>query len=448
MSLFNDYKIVLTTKSPVHIGTGEAYEPTSFIIDENRLYEFDEFLLVKSFSELQRNAFVSKFGNYIEIINFYKKEDVQKLAKQIFEAKIPVSDKVQNKFNTIRNQDGTRNKNLFEVHKTFKNPNTHIPVIPGSSIKGMLDTIFGIYPRKKDDEFSRQRQELIISDAFMIEGNTKIGYSYRRHKNPNKQARSDIPQIIEVIDVESTFLVSIRTKLDFEEIVQKVRKYYGFESRRSKNYKDIENGFMARVGKFSGKAFMVADGRDVKNNDAKPVATHTLFEDGSEFGWVEFLRIDEQKYTELLQKSLEVKERILQEKEHRQKEIRKIIEEKEQARKEEARLKVQQEQEEKEKQEAKQKAEAEKLAQMSPLDKLIYELDKQKANPNETIDIVIYNAIKEGKLDEFRCEALKRLKQEMQNLKKWAETSKKPQKDKKYKRTMEVIKMMEGCTFD
>ena len=98
--------------------------------------------------------------------------------------------------------------------------------------------------------------------------------------------------------------------------------------------------------------------------------------------------------------------------------------------------------------EAKRKEEQElkeKLSKMSPLDRKIFELQQNHPNPNDTIDIIIFNAIKNGLLDEFKCEALKKLKEEMRKLKKWIETSKKPQKDKKYKRTQEVIKMLGEC---
>ena len=82
---------------------------------------------------------------------------------------------------------------------------------------------------------------------------------------------------------------------------------------------------------------------------------------------------------------------------------------------------------------------------MSPFEKALYELQKNNPNPQETIDILLFNAIKSGKLQQFQCEALRRLKDEMIKLKKWVETSKKPQKDKKYKRTQEVIEMLKEC---
>ncbi len=82
---------------------------------------------------------------------------------------------------------------------------------------------------------------------------------------------------------------------------------------------------------------------------------------------------------------------------------------------------------------------------MSPLEREIAELYEIHPNPNDTIDVVLYAAIRDGKFDNSKCEALRILKEKMLGLKKWVETSKKPQKDKKYKRTMEIIELLKGC---
>jgi len=44
------YRLKLTVLTPVHIGTGDAYEPTNFVIDEKFLYEFDEIEFYKNLS--------------------------------------------------------------------------------------------------------------------------------------------------------------------------------------------------------------------------------------------------------------------------------------------------------------------------------------------------------------------------------------------------------------
>jgi CRISPR/Cas system CSM-associated protein Csm5 (group 7 of RAMP superfamily) len=430
------YRLKLTALSPIHIGTGEVYEPTNFVIDDGYLYEFDEVLFYKSLEELDRQNLEHKLSDFTKIIDFYKEH--QESAKKISSLKIETTKKIQDKYKTVFNKNGTKNKNQFEIHKTYKNPNTNNAVIPGSSIKGMLDTILKIYPQKIRD--NSPRQELILSDSIMYQGGLEIGFSYRKHKNPSKEARSSIPQMVEIIKAQTSFIVSLKSKLTFKELQDAARQYY--KKRAQDRYEESQTSFVVRVGKFSGKEY-VTDVEDVKNSYNKPIATHTLYEDNEEFGWISVELIDEHKYNEIFQeiKTQEIKEHTLIQ--ERQKEIKDKIYKKEQIKKEQKILREKRAKEEEERRKKEQEEHEAKLNSMSPLDKEIELLKESHPNPNETIDIIIFNAIKEGKLDSYKKEALVRLKEEMISLKKWVQESKKPQKDKKYKRTQEVIKMLE-----
>ncbi len=438
MKELNKYYLKLTTLSPVHIGTGEVYEPTNFVIDDGWLYKFDEVLFYKSLTEIDRKALSTKLNDWMQIIDFYKKHIEQ--AKKIYENKVNVTKKVENKYKTTLNKDGTKNKNQFEIHTIFKNPNTYRAIIPGSSIKGMLDTVFKIYPPKASNEI---RQNLIVSDALLVDGGTEIGYCYRKHKNPSKHAKSNIPQMVEIIKENSTFVLSIATDKSFNEIKLMMKNFHN--ERQDSRYQESINSFVARIGKYSGKEYMVDSGVGVKNSFGKPVATHTVYENNSPFGWVDFEKINFDDYEEFLQ-NIDLQEKsYFEQKESRQKKILQAIQKAEQ----EAKQKVLEKQKAREEEERRRKKEQEekaaKLAAMSPLDRKIEKLIESHPNPNDSIDIIILNAIKDGKLEEFKCDALKRLKKEMQKLKRWVESSKKPEKDKKFKRTQEVINMLKEC---
>lgn len=41
MNFLETHDLVISTLSPVHIGCGEDYEPTNYVIDGNTLYAFD-----------------------------------------------------------------------------------------------------------------------------------------------------------------------------------------------------------------------------------------------------------------------------------------------------------------------------------------------------------------------------------------------------------------------
>lgn len=218
----NNYKFKITTLSPVHIGTGEVYQPTNFVIDNNKLYSFDEVIFYKSLTQADKNAFNNKLSDYMEIIDFYKTKKEE--AIKISQFQCDVSNEIQATYNIKNNKDGSKNKNQFEIETTFKNPNTFRPIIPGSSIKGMLDTTLQIYQKIiKDNDI---RQNLIVSDAILLNGGVEIGRADRKHKNPIKESKKGIYQRIEVIKPNSEFILTINTSFTFEELKSSLKRFH------------------------------------------------------------------------------------------------------------------------------------------------------------------------------------------------------------------------------
>ncbi len=443
------YRLKLTALTPIHIGTGDSYEPTNFVIDDGYLYEFDELLFYKTLSEIEKKALNNRMSNWMDIIDFYK--DHKDKAKQLSVFSCEVTQKVEKKYNTLFNKDGSKNKNQFEIHKTYKNPNTYRALIPGSSIKGMLDTVLKIYccPEVASNH---KRGQLIVSDALLYEGGIEIGFSYRKHKNPSKKNKNRIPQIVEIIKPGSVFVLTIKSKMDFAEIQKKFYQYLNLRPREdyltianSKNSKN-KNGFLARIGKYIGKAYIVYDSKDIKNSYGKPITTHTLYEKGdAPFGWVFFEPIEDEIYEEMLKDIKARQDKSLLERQKREMEIKSKIEEQNRIIKEQMLNKKRERERIEREKRAKEEA---MLASLSPVEKLIYQLEKEKTDPNETKDITIFNAIREGRFDSItngRCEALRILKDEMIRVKKWVESSAKPKKDRKYKRTQIVISLLNEC---
>ena len=442
----NNYKLKITTLTPIHIGTGEVYDPTNFVIDNNTFYEFAEVLFYKSLSNSDRQKLNTKLDNWMEIIAFYKSKKKEAKAISHFECKS--SDEVQKKYNTIINRNGTKNTNQLEIHKTFKNPNTHRAIIPGSSIKGMLDTVLQIYPKKvKENDI---RQNLIVSDALLLNGATQIGYMKRADRDRSQVINKNggISQIVEVVEKDSSFIASLSTNLIFEDIKSKMKKYH--TQRTNSKYKETDASFISRVGKYSGMEYMVDDIKDAvqPGRERKPLSTHSLYlSDGNieQFGWIKIELISDAEYENSLQDiatqekeyydNLERKQKFLKEKIKREKEESlKRKKEKEQKAKEEAERQA--------KEEADEKARVESL---SPLEKII---DEQiKKNPNIPKHTVILNGIDQGLYDAFKYDALLILKKEMENTKKWKpETkAKKPEKDKDYQKTLKVLQMIKIC---
>ena len=437
----NTFYLKITTLSPLHIGTGEAYEPTNFVIDSGKLYQFNEVLFYQSLSVSDKKLFDQKLNNWMGIIGFYRSK--VKEAQVIAKFECGVSKKVESTYKKIRNDDGSKKNNQFQIAETFKNPNTHRVVIPGSSIKGMFDTILGIYARKVPSNEPRQR--LILSDALLLDGKSEIGYAYRKHKIPSKTARSEIPQMVEIISMDSTFVLTITTEHSFSYIQKKMKDYHA--DRKDSDYRQTANSFVARVGKFCGKEYMVDNGKNVLNTYDKPIATHTLYESGDDFGWINIEQISKDEYDSSIESIAKQEYDYYDKLKDRQKEVLQVITQQKEKQKEE-KLKKQQakEAEAKAEQEAKAKREAE-LASMTPLEKKIDVLvqDDKSNTPKSTL---LFNAIKNNQFENERLEALIYLKSLLIEEKKWKEnsTAKKPERDKVHKRTLEVVKMLKECS--
>ncbi|NPA39135.1 MAG: type III-A CRISPR-associated RAMP protein Csm5 [Thermodesulfobacteria bacterium] len=162
-----EFKIRLKTLTPIHIGTGEVYEPLSFFVrkEENALYQvdFEKLCNLISRSEKALRQFLSlaQGGNLISLIKLYKFFD-KTLCNGLFERgvrdfikkKIKVSpDFVSHYLSLVeisnKELEKISEKTLvnqyfkkFEIHRTAYLPNTsgEMPYIPGSSLKGAIRT--------------------------------------------------------------------------------------------------------------------------------------------------------------------------------------------------------------------------------------------------------------------------------------------------------------------
>ncbi len=416
MKDLNTYYLKLIALSPVHIGTSESYEPTNFVIDDGYLYEFDEVLFYKSLSSEDKIALENKTNDWLQIIEFYKTKKEE--AKKISYFTCRVSKEVEKKYNA-------RNPNQLQINKTFKNPNSHRVIIPGSGIKGMLDTVFGIFPPKSSNE---ERQKLIVSDALVLDGGVEIGYSYRKHRYKKEEGKG-IPQMVEIVKPNSTFVLTINTNKTFTQMQSLMKRYY--EERKNSLYKENSMSFISRIGKYCGKEYMVDSAKNITNTYGKPLATHSLyFSDKLQnemFGWVKFEHISREDFQKSLDDIAKQEQEYYKQKERKQSEIIKaikVIEDKIKAQKE-AIQKAKREVEEKEAQEKAKREET--LAKMSPIDRLLDSYSDLAILINDMESNKIEN------FDEIKKELAKKVKEELQkNPKTWGKAKQKALKRKEY----------------
>ncbi len=544
----HNYKLKLTAISPIHIGNGELYEPTNYVIDEGQLYYFNDTTLISKLNTQQIKDLmniVSKNNSYQELQLFYKRKDIKNLAKNCSIYNVPVAEDIEKNYNEslgrVRQKEGNNSEvfNALSINPTIKT--SFMPYIPGSSFKGALKTAFfskeaqnrdfkEVAFEKKDSKgnFKDYRfnskffgqfetdpfSKLKISDFIPKEVKLEIKWGVNKKKKSNTADNDNTAIRYEFIAPLSEFVAELtifdlidknilnninkiirNPKKQFhqpdkiyiqKDIIQITNSFYipKFEEEKdwansknnliSSNYfqrafpylKKAKNGngFLIRIGRHSGAESMTLDKyrkifipqmkKDANGNNlsrkekyvSSPftywLASNVNAVKSAEFiGWLYCEFIDDNEYKE----SVSNYEIFLKKQKQKLEETEKeILNKEQQLFQEKEKIAIQKEQEELEKQKLL-KEEQERLAKMSPLERKIYELQKNNPNPNETIDILLFNAIKKGDLEEFKCEALQKLKEEMIKLKKWVENSKKPKKDKKYKRTQEVISMLKEC---
>jgi CRISPR-associated protein Csm5 len=323
----NNIRLKLTAISPIHIGSGEVYEPINFIIDGNILYEFRDEDFFMALPDIKRKAFMqiiedNKSDSFARLHGFVK--DNKDIAKKVAHLQVRVTDGLQKEYNKvvgkIRQFEGragnySRVFNRFEIQRIqrkqvkAKNGYAHIGYIVGSSLKGAISTAYQEYTYKKEGEKALKSKfqaigrdihknifkEFKVSDSIVTKVGTKIGFALNKERFDydfnNPQNNLKLSTYIEVINPKSEFIVDINYgSLNIKEILESCNSHYLpiFKSILSnetngkeefineyledsfydtyRHFKLKDNQYLIRVGKHSGARAVTIDGlREIKS---------------------------------------------------------------------------------------------------------------------------------------------------------------------------------------
>ncbi|HXH02920.1 MAG TPA: RAMP superfamily CRISPR-associated protein [Candidatus Competibacteraceae bacterium] len=150
MKTFDSYDLLITPLSPVHIGTGESYEPTNYVIEDDTLHEFDTGEVVELLSKADKDAL-------LQAVDRRPNQDMIKAVQRFFYERRPAL--ITHSRNSIpvlagvaglyhdrvgqtaqREESGRQIINRLEIDRTAFNPITRLPVLFGSSLKGAIRT--------------------------------------------------------------------------------------------------------------------------------------------------------------------------------------------------------------------------------------------------------------------------------------------------------------------
>ena len=209
-----NYKIKLHVLTPLHIGSGETYEPTQFVIDDNsvmHVFKTADFLATLNGKQMEEFSSICKEMNLIPIFRFFKKYFKEGTLKTR-ELKIP-KELALRYFDILRFAGSRSNDviNKFELKRMIYNDCNATPYIPGSSLKGSLKTAWmSLEAVKKQITGSRNIREL---ESDILQGKFETD-PFRFVKIPDLYPKEDtiISRILYATNHKKKLVNSIQQK--------------------------------------------------------------------------------------------------------------------------------------------------------------------------------------------------------------------------------------------
>ncbi|WGE83004.1 RAMP superfamily CRISPR-associated protein [Actinobacillus equuli] len=139
------HKVYLTPLSPIHIGCGEDFEPTNYVIDGETLFHFEPSNL--NLDDRQRADLLNAITrlDLLAIQRFFLKLREQAVVSAHYFANVSegLAKNYQDRIGKVAQRESDGNKivvNQFSIERTAYLPFKNLPYIPGSSFKGALVT--------------------------------------------------------------------------------------------------------------------------------------------------------------------------------------------------------------------------------------------------------------------------------------------------------------------
>lgn len=146
---FSTWQLAITPLSPVHIGTGEDYEPTQYVIDGTGLYSFSPEAALRALPEAARADLsrILKGPPTVELLKQVQAFFHCQAERLIAEAEhvIPVLPTIATEYSERVGKTAQRERerdiiNQLRIARTYGDAATRRPILPGSSLKGAIRT--------------------------------------------------------------------------------------------------------------------------------------------------------------------------------------------------------------------------------------------------------------------------------------------------------------------
>lgn len=190
------YRLALTPLSPIHIGCGEDFEPTNYVIDDGVLYGFDPSRAVLNALQTSKLMEAVNRASLLGIQKFFK--DNATTFKAQADTLIPVSSGVaavyDQRVGRAANVEASGNQvfNQLFIERTMHTGRQSQPYIPGSSFKGAIRTAML-------DDLNRESRP--VREDNVQKGTPKLEARLLGHGDePNKFERSPL-RLLKIADL-------------------------------------------------------------------------------------------------------------------------------------------------------------------------------------------------------------------------------------------------------
>ncbi len=143
------WQLAITPLSPLHIGTGEDYDPTQYVIEGDRLFSFSPEAALRALPEAGRDELMRILQGRpsVELIKqvqgyFYRhRERLIPEAEHCIPVLPSIADEYAKRIGKTAQQEHDRDIiNQLRIARTYGDPASRRPILPGSSLKGAIRT--------------------------------------------------------------------------------------------------------------------------------------------------------------------------------------------------------------------------------------------------------------------------------------------------------------------
>lgn len=167
-TFMENHRLLISTLSPIHVGCGEDYEPTNYVIDNGLLYGFDTAALAGVLDSKQRDDLLKRVQGpdallKVQSFIYNLREIIPAIATHTVLTCPQLAAKYKDRIGQQAQKQGDdRVINQLAIPRTSYNRYTQQPILPGTGLKGAIRTAIlnALQQGRKEDRGIRSFRDL------------------------------------------------------------------------------------------------------------------------------------------------------------------------------------------------------------------------------------------------------------------------------------------------